>query len=69
MLRNADDDDSVIAHIDEEGFRRYVEEGVIQGGMIPKLENAFDVLHTGVGKVIITQATAIDGHSGTVIER
>lgn len=69
VLRNADDDDSVIAHIDEEGFRRYVEEGVIQGGMIPKLENAFDALHTGVGKVIITQATAIDGRSGTVIER
>lgn len=69
VLRNADDDDSVIAHIDEEGFRRYVEEGVIQGGMIPKLENAFDALHTGVDKVIITQATAIDGRSGTVIER
>lgn len=69
VLRNADDEDSVIAHIDEEGFRRYVEEGVIQGGMIPKLENAFDALHTGVSKVIITQATAIDGRSGTVIER
>ncbi len=69
VLRNADDEDSVIAHIDEEDFRRYVEEGVIQGGMIPKLENAFDALHTGVDKVIITQATAIDGRSGTVIER
>ena len=37
--------------------------------MIPKLENAFNALHAGVSRVIITQATAIDGQSGTIIER
>ena len=49
--------------------KRYVEEGIIQGGMIPKLENSFEAIHAGVSKVIITLATAIDGVSGTVIER
>jgi acetylglutamate kinase len=44
-----------------------VSEGVIQGGMIPKLENAFDALRANVSKVIITQATAIDGTQGTLI--
>jgi acetylglutamate kinase len=36
--------------------------------MIPKLENAFDALNAGVEKVIITQASAIDGKHGTIIE-
>ena len=53
----------------ESEFKRYVEEGIIQGGMIPKLENSFEAIHAGVSKVIITLATAIDGVSGTVIER
>ncbi|MBQ3926723.1 MAG: acetylglutamate kinase [Bacteroidaceae bacterium] len=67
VLRNADDDDSVIPSINEAEFHRLTEEGVIQGGMIPKLENAFQAIHAGVKRVIITLATAIDGKQGTVI--
>ena len=69
VLRDAEDDNSLIPHINEEEFRRYVADGTIQGGMIPKLENSFDAIHAGVGKVIITQANAIDGMSGTLIEK
>lgn len=69
VLRDADDEDSVIEHINEEDFKKYVAEGVIQGGMIPKLENSFDAIHAGVSRVVITRATAIDGNSGTVIEQ
>lgn len=69
VLRNADDENSVIRHIDEADFRRYVEDGTIQGGMIPKLENSFDAIRAGVDKVVITLATAIDGRSGTIIEK
>jgi acetylglutamate kinase len=36
--------------------------------MIPKLENAFQSIESGVNKVIITLATAIDGTHGTIIE-
>ena len=63
VLRDADDDESVIAEIDRDAFRRYVAEGVIQGGMIPKLENAYQAIDAGVSQVIITQATDI--HKGT----
>ena len=35
--------------------------------MIPKLDNAFGAIQTGVKQVIITLATAIDGNHGTVI--
>ena len=37
--------------------------------MIPKLENAFQAIHSGVSKVNITMATAIDGTKGTIIEK
>ncbi|MBQ8282868.1 MAG: acetylglutamate kinase [Paraprevotella sp.] len=68
VLKDPDDDDSVIPYINEETFKQLVNEGVIQGGMIPKLENSFDAIHAGVSKVIITLSTAIDGKSGTIIE-
>ncbi len=67
VLRDEKDDDSVIAEIRRSDYDRYVKEGIIQGGMIPKLDNAFDALQAGVAKVVITQASAIDGAQGTVI--
>ncbi len=67
VLRDEKDDDSVIAEIRRSDYDRYVKEGIIQGGMIPKLDNAFDALQAGVAKVVITQASAIDGTQGTVI--
>ncbi len=67
VLRDENDDDSVIAEIRRSDYDRYVKEGIIQGGMIPKLDNAFDALQAGVAKVVITQASAIDGAQGTVI--
>ena len=66
-LRDENDDNSVIPHITRADFDELVADGIIQGGMIPKLENAFDALRAGVSRVIITQASAIDGTQGTVI--
>ena len=67
VLRNPDDDDSVIASITREDFERYKADGTISGGMLPKIENALKAVDAGVSKVIITLATAIDGQHGTVI--
>lgn len=67
VLRDENDDNSVIDHIDEPLFRKYVEEGVIRGGMIPKLENAFEAIHAGVKAVVITQAADLTGENGTRI--
>ena len=69
VLRDENDDDSVIPQLTRADFDRYVEEGIIQGGMIPKLENSFEALEAGVGKVIITLTSAIDGKQGTQITR
>lgn len=69
VLRNPDDDDSVIPTITHADFEHYKADGTISGGMLPKLENALAAVDAGVSRVIITLATAIDGQHGTVIER
>src|SRR5574344_888049 len=68
VLSNPDDDESVIPSITREDFEKYVADGVVAGGMIPKLENAFAAIDKGVSQVIITLATAIDGNHGTIIK-
>ena len=67
VLSNPDDDDSVIPTINRTDFERYKADGTISGGMLPKIENALSAIDAGVSRVIITLATAIDGHSGTII--
>ena len=67
VLRDEADDNSVIADINRQQFTELVGQGVLQGGMIPKLENAFQAIDAGVKEVIITAANAIDGHQGTKI--
>ena len=69
VLRNPDDDDSVIATITHADFERYKADGTISGGMLPKIENALSAVDAGVSKVIITLATAIDGKHGTTITK
>ena len=69
VLSDENDDDSVIPVITPELFKEYVEKGVIQGGMIPKLENSFSAIDAGVSQVVITLASAIHQEGGTVIKK
>nr|MBP7471551.1 acetylglutamate kinase [Prevotella sp.] len=68
VLSNPDDDESVIPVINHSDFEKYKSEGIIAGGMIPKIENALSAVDKGVKQVIITLATAIDGKHGTIIK-
>lgn len=67
VLMDENDDESVIPEIDREAFKKYVDEGIIQGGMIPKLENAFQAIDAGVKRVVITQASEINNGTGTIV--
>ncbi|NDV64287.1 acetylglutamate kinase [Bacteroides sp. 224] len=69
VLRDENDDDSVIPLLTQADFAEYVQQGIIQGGMIPKLENSFEALQAGVSEVIITLASAIRGAGGTRIKK
>ena len=67
VLKDENDDESVIAELTPTLFEKHVQSGVIQGGMIPKIENAFEALHAGVKKVVISRADLIDKKGGTVV--
>lgn len=68
VLRDPDDEDSVIPSLNRRSFEALTADGAIAGGMIPKIENALAAIEAGVKRVIITRADAIDGHSGTLIQ-
>ena len=68
VLTDENDDESVISKLTPELFEKYVAEGVINGGMIPKLENSFEAIAVGVKQVVITRADLIHMDGGTKIE-
>ena len=67
VMKDPDDNTSQIPEITRDDFERYKADDTISGGMLPKIENALAAVESGVSRVIITLATAIDGHHGTVI--
>ena len=67
VLLNESDEESVIPNLDIELFQQYKIEGVIKSGMIPKLDNAFQAIASGVKEVIITKASEINAGKGTFI--
>jgi acetylglutamate kinase len=71
VLMDAGDEQSVINNINPASYKELKEKQVIFAGMIPKLDNAFAALNSGVSKVIIGNAENIQqlfaGQSGTTI--
>lgn len=67
VLSDPDDADSVIERIDGATFRILKEDGVISGGMLPKVKNALDCASCGVKEVRICSADALLSVSGTYI--
>jgi len=56
VLRNVDDDNSVVREIKADEFESLKADGTVQGGMIPKLHNAFEAIKKGVSAVYIGKA-------------
>ena len=71
VLLDANDDSTVINKLNPKYYDQLKEEQKIFAGMIPKLDNAFAALNSGVKKVIIGNAEQltelIAGTSGTTI--
>ena len=66
VLSNPDDESSLIARITPETYTQLKADGIISGGMIPKIDNAFAAIEHGVQSVRITHSNQIQG--GTIIE-
>lgn len=68
VLADENNDNSIIPSINEEKYSELKATGIVAGGMIPKLDNAFSTVKAGVCLVRITKATNIaDSSKGTVI--
>jgi acetylglutamate kinase len=71
VLLDANDETTLINKINPESYRDLKEKQVIFAGMIPKLDNAFAALNSGVSKVIIGKAEHLNelpaGKTGTTI--
>ena len=71
VLADADNDETLIKEINPGSYKELKTSGTIFAGMIPKLDNAFTALNSGVKKVIIGKAEnlqqLISGKTGTTI--
>jgi acetylglutamate kinase len=59
VLRDAQDDNSVIQEINPSLYAELKEKKIITDGMIPKLDNAFEAIQKGVKHVWIGQASSL----------
>ncbi len=69
VLRQADDETSVIPLITRQDFPALVADGTVSGGMIPKIENCLQAVESGVARVIITAADSLGQGGGTEIKQ
>lgn len=71
VLLDPNDDNTVIQRINIQDFERLKSDGIVSGGMIPKVKNACDAVAAGVKRVFIGNAAFLDeiltGKSGTEI--
>lgn len=64
VLSDPNNEQSVIERITPDSYRQLRADGIVSGGMLPKIDNAFAALHRGVGEVIITSPDHLN--AGTV---
>ena len=71
VLRDVEDELSLIPTITRTSYKQLLAEGIIFEGMIPKLDNAFNAIEKGVNSVLIAHAddllntTKENEHAGT----
>lgn len=68
VLRDIDDENSIIEEITAEGFLTLQESGVVNKGMLPKIHNALKAIEDGVRNVIIQHSDNLLSGKGTTIK-
>lgn len=63
VMEDPEDQDTLFPELDESGYRKLKENGVIQGGMLPKLDNCFHALKQGVRGIRIGNSDIISDTS------
>ena len=68
VLRDVDDPDSLIGEIRPDSYCELRESGVVNKGMIPKIDNAFCAVEKGVKSVTIKHSDNLLSNIGTIIK-
>src|SRR5260221_12060754 len=74
VLKNIQDENSVIHQLNESSYQKLLKEKAIADGILPKLENAFSAINSGVKEVLIGDAKDLiknirDTTEGTLITK
>ncbi|MDR3272639.1 MAG: acetylglutamate kinase [Flavobacteriaceae bacterium] len=67
VLRDINDENSLIPRINHSDYETLKVEKIVADGMIPKLDNAFRVICSGVKKVVLEHASNINNDTKTII--
>jgi len=59
VLKDLNDDNSVIENINTKSYKKFIDEGIIADGMLPKLNNCFHAIENKVSKVCIGNPTML----------
>jgi len=68
VLSDPDDEESVIPLITKSSYMALKESKAVSGGMLPKLDNAFAAIESGVSEVYIKHALNLGNNKGTVLK-
>lgn len=64
VLKDVNDSHSVITHLDRRLYEEYLKQNLFAEGILPKLENAYDAISSGVKEVLIGEASDLVKNTG-----
>ena len=64
VLQDIKDEGSVIRNLNQTLYEKLLKEGSFHDGILPKLENAFSAIHSGVKEVLIGEHTNLLANAG-----
>ena len=64
VLKNVEDENSVVTHLPKKLYAEYLAQGVFADGILPKLENAYAAIEAGVKEVLIGEAVDLVKNTG-----
>ena len=68
VLKNVTDEESVIRELNTSLYEKLLADGALVDGILPKLENAFKAIQSGVKEVLIGDATHLTRNTGQETE-
>ena len=68
VLLNVDDSNSAIRNLNKSSYDELLKKGALKDGILPKLENAFSAIQSGVKEVLIGEASDLLRNTGQVTD-